>query len=194
MNTTYFQQSLFSQEIEGCLSQMKNIKIFFNHLNKTHQKNITFRARMNSKDTMHFDEDKFILSLSNNAKFDNSDQHFFRVMKNYDLIIVGYDSTAIYELLSYKKIPFLILFPDNYLNNYIIEAKNDFEILKKKKILFFSPKIIADIINSKKNNLKTEWKRKINSKELKNFSNKYSLKSYLKFFKLKKLIDKNLII
>ena len=117
IDTTYFEQSLFSQEIEGCLEQMDRIRVFFNKLDEKYKKNITFRARMNSKDSMHFDEDKFILSLSPHIKFDDGSQHINRVIKNYDLIIVGYDSTAIYELLSLKKKPFLIIFPENYLDN-----------------------------------------------------------------------------
>ena len=88
MNTTYFQQSLFSQEIEGSLEQMDRIRVFFNKLDEKYKKNITFRARMNSKDSMHFDEDKFILSLSPHIKFDDGSQHIYRVIKNYDLIML----------------------------------------------------------------------------------------------------------
>lgn len=193
MNTTYFQQSLFCYEVENCLAQMKNIKIFFNNLDKEHKKNITFRARMNSKGSMHFDEDKFVRKLSSKIKFDESKAHFYRIMKNYDFIIVGYDSTATYELLSYKKIPFFVILPKNYLKNYIHDARKDFLILKKKKLLFDSPVDAANEINNKSDMLIQEWEQKINSIQLKNFSKKYSMRSVLKFLKLKSLIDKNII-
>ena len=192
IDTTYFQQSLFSQEIEGCLEQMDRIRVFFNKLDEKYKKNITFRARMNSKDSMHFDEDKFILSLSPHIKFDDGSQHINRVIKNYDLIIVGYDSTAIYELLSLKKKPFLIIFPENYLDNYLDKAKKNFLLLKKKKILFLTPQAAANAINKKKNILIKEWDKKINSSELKKFSLNYAKRSFFKFYRLKKLFDKNL--
>ena len=70
------------------------------------------------------------------------------IIKNdYDLIIIGYESTAIYELLAYKKIPFLILISKKYFNYLNKESQKDFLILFKKKILFFSEKKLAGEIN-----------------------------------------------
>lgn len=191
--TTYYQSSLFSQEVEFSKSNFNSLRLFYNNLHSIFKKNLTIRLRSNTMGSMKMNEDKFILSLGKEINIDFGDEHFNTIKDKYDLIIVGYDSTAIFELLAYKNIPFMVFFSKNYFYNYIPKTKKDFLLLKKKKILFFNETDMANEINKNYKSIKKKWNDKINSTSIKKFCKKYCSGSIFKFYKLKNLINKNII-
>ena len=181
------QNSLISKWVEYDQENFESVKIFYKSLINKFKNKTTFRIGQKSYDYITINKYKF--QLGEKVKIDYAIKPFNRIKNDYDLIIIGYESTAIYELLAYKKIPFLILFSKKYFNYLNKEAQKDFLILFKKKILFFSEKKLANEINTNLYKIINSWKKKINSKNIIFFCNKYAKREKFKFFKLKKILD-----
>jgi hypothetical protein len=181
------QNSLVSRWVEYDQLNTESVKIFYNSLIDKFRKKIIFRIGQKSSRDIFIN--KYELEIDEKLKIDYSEEPFKRIKDNYDLIIIGYESTAIYELFAYKKIPFLIFIPKKYFNNFSKEAQKDYLKLAKKKILFFSEKKLANEINKNFNKIIYSWKKKINTKSIIFFSNKYAKYQKFKFLKLKKILD-----
>ena len=187
LSTIDSQNSLISRWVEYDQENFQSVKIFYETLTNKFKNKITFRIGQKSYDYIPINKYKF--QLGEKVKIDYAIEPFKRIKNDYDLIIIGYESTAIYELLAYKKIPFLILFSKKYFNYLNKEAKKDYLILFKKKILFFSEKKLAKEINNNFFKIINLWKKKINSKDIVFFCNKYAKGEKFKFLKLKKILD-----
>jgi hypothetical protein len=181
------QNSLMSRWVEYDQENFESVKIFYKNLINKFKNKITFR--IGQKSYNYISINKYEFELGEKVKIDYAIKPFNRIKNDYDLIIIGYESTAIYELLAYKKIPFLILISKKYFNCLNKESQKDFLILFKKKILFFSEKKLAGEINRNYYKIINTWKKKISTKSMVFFCNKYAKYEKFKFLKLKKILD-----
>jgi putative transferase (TIGR04331 family) len=92
------------------------------------------------------------------------------IFKNFDIIVIDHISTAFYELMYYKK-PFFIICNLN-LNEYNDNFLKIISGLKKINILFNDEKMLSKYMNKGHLFMKSEWLKKIKSKEY-NLTRKY---------------------
>ena len=123
LNTPDYQNSLLSIWKEYEVADLQSVKLFYQNLNSTFKKKIIFRVGQKSIYTL--DLKQYYLTLGDNIELDLAEIPFKRILNKYNLIIIGYESTAIYELLAKAKIPFLIFLPNRYFNCFTKKAKKD---------------------------------------------------------------------
>jgi putative transferase (TIGR04331 family) len=159
---------------------------FLKKIDKKFKSKIVIRAHPSAKkvfkkydDFFNFDNFKFQLDYGKTP--------YFKAINDTRLIIFGYDSSGILETIIANK-PFVGLWPNllEHLNDF---AKEDYISLKQANIIFDNSQDLINHINKVWDNIDDWWFNKDTQKVIKKFSNSYSLKPDINFYKnLKKIL------
>ena len=143
------------------------------------KKNLVVKLHKNYKNFFYPEFDEFLskksyLSIKKNESFK-------KLVDKSRLVIFNDYSTGFLECLSIDH-PTLCLFP-NQLNFIHSSNKEDFKILQKNNLIFFSEIKLASFVNENFKNIESWWNSGKIKKIKKNFCTKYSKKCYNSFFR-----------
>ena len=143
------------------------------------KKNLVIKLHKNYKKNFYPEFDEF-LSKKNHLSI-KKNESFKKLVDKSRLVIFNDYSTGFLECLSIDH-PTLCLFPGQ-LNFIHSSNKEDFKILEKNNLIFFSEIKLASFVNDNFKTIDLWWNSEKIEKIKKNFCTKYSKKSYKGFFK-----------
>ena len=113
-----------------------------------------------------------IKSICPDIKIETDNKIIFKLFKKARCVIHTYDSTGIYETMTFN-IPTFCIWP-NELNHVQQKYQQYYNILKKNNVLFFEPKYLAEKINSFYSNLDMWWLKTETKEAINIFLNQFS--------------------
>jgi len=144
-------------------------KILFDNINQSIKNNIVLRIRNNSNG---WNIKKFYKKIGLKKFTTPTQQTIKSLLNGTSLFIISYDSTLLYETLTFN-IPTIIFFNQKYWKLNTV-AKKQFEYLKEAGIYYDNPVLLFKFINDLDDSiLEKWWKNKITQKTKEEFLNKF---------------------
>ena len=153
---------------------------FLKKIDNKFKSKIIIRAHPNAKKIFRKYDDFFNIN-DHKYKLDYGKIPYFKALNRAKLIIFGYDSSGILEAIIANK-PFVCLWPNlfEHLNEFV---KADYKLLKEVKILFDNPDELSEHIKNNWENLNDWWLEEDTQRNLKKFSENFSIKPDKNFYK-----------
>ena len=168
------------------LEKISLLTKFLKKIDNKFKLKITIRAHKNTKNIFK-NFDSFFNTNEFKFPIDYGNTPYFDAINDSKLIIFGYDSSGMLEILNTNK-PFVGLWPNlfDHLDEFAIK---DYQILREAKILFDNPDELIEHINSVWDKIDAWWSSRIVQNSLSHFSKNYSIDPDKYFFKnLKKML------